>query len=97
MNIIRYIKGYLLRYYLFYLLHFNRGKLKENLFLRKDKGKPKCTDCGKCCSNCIVWNRNTKLCKIVKNRDYLCREYPIAPIQLKLTNLEGICRFYWEK
>jgi len=93
----RFIARYLLRYYIFWLHNFNRAKLKRNLLTRKERNSPKCTDCGLCCVNCIAFDKSTKRCKLWKHEYILrCREFPITPWQLKLDNLEGKCRYYWD-
>jgi len=94
----RFVAKHILKYYIFWLRNFNRGKLKHNLLTRKDRGYPECTDCGLCCVNCECWDSKTKKCKIWKHTlTTNCRDWPITPLQLKLDNLEKKCRFYWEK
>lgn len=89
----RFTARYLLKYYIFWLYNFDRGKLKKNLLNRKEKDGPKCADCGLCCLNCVAWD---KVCKIWKHIEITsCKDYPITPIQLWLDNLEGKCRYYW--
>jgi len=94
----RFIAHHLLRFYIFYLYNFNRDKLKHNLLTRQERESPTCQECGLCCVNCEAWNDETKLCNLWKYQEILkCRPFPVTPLQLKLDNLNGKCRFYWEK
>jgi len=96
----RWVARHILKYYIFYLHNFNRDKLKRNLLSRKERDSPSCLECGLCCVNCIAFDSKSKKCLIwdKSNNGMItrCKEFPITPIQLKLDNLEGKCRYYWD-
>ena len=99
-NIIQGIKNrFLLRFgeiYRFYLLHVNRGKLKEYLATRKGK----CNNCGACCGECkMLYEKDgKKLCKGFPNTAIVtgCYAFPHCPMDLKKLGLEGKCGYYWD-
>ena len=93
----RWVAKHVLKYYVFWLHNFNRGKLKHNLLTRKERDGPDCRECGLCCKNCECYGEDG-LCKIWKYTDITrCREWPITPWQLYLDELDGKCRYYWRK
>lgn len=88
--------------YIYWWLHcINRGKLKNNLLTRKDRGYPLCIECGLCCASvCSCFDFDTGLCKIWDDTIATkCRSFPVAPCQAGGYNRKvkpfHVCRYYW--
>lgn len=88
------------KYYIFYLINFNRKKLRKLLLARKDNGMD-CRDCGLCCKNCPALDLNKRgfSCKLWEQKELIrCVHFPLHPIQLQIekeANPKFKCRYSW--
>jgi len=76
----------------FIFLKANVSKRIDKTYLNKklEKRKGKCKKCGQCCKYCKLLDKNTKLCKVYKNRPILCyKDFPLDKLDQKVWNVNN--------
>ena len=76
---------------IFYLF---RGYLNRSLFRRKGI----CVGDGSCCRLTIPWCRHLEggRCSIYERQPLFCRIFPIDEKDLELSDVKGVCAYYFE-
>jgi len=91
-----FMKRYL-PFHIFWITTINRNKLKQFMLTRKEAEHPDCLSCGLCCIGCLAYDKENGWCRIWKDADFRCRQYPLSPLQLKVYGIQDFCRYYWEE
>jgi hypothetical protein len=69
--------------------NYTKNKLKKRI--------GKCNKCAECCKGCRHLDKNTKLCKIYKTRNFMCyKEFPLDDLDKKIWNVKD-CGYKFKK
>jgi len=71
----------------------DKGYIKKKL----EKRLGECNRCGKCCKGCRHLDKETNLCRIYNNRNFMCyTEFPLDDLDKKIWNVKN-CGYKFRK
>ena len=98
-SIIRKLLNFYFKFRTFWILNFDRTKLKQSLLERQEKSGIDCAKCGACCleNGCKAFDKKTKLCKIWKYADFQCKAGMFFWYELEFRKeVKKVCKYSWK-